>query len=203
MRKKGASSVISHTSRLTVHVSALAVIFALAGCSSTPDGPGSGSSSSSSSGSGSGSGSGSSAAVSYAKDLVPIFQLNCSAGGTACHGDPSVTTIGIGGGGNRAYQGPATGTPGMAVSAMVLGGMVGKPSFEAPSLDVIKAGDAANSWLFIKMEGTQANFAAKCTGDLATSPPPCGLGMPYGIAPLPAAQLDKVKSWINAGAPNN
>jgi uncharacterized protein (TIGR03118 family) len=66
--------------------------------------------------------------------------------------------------------------------------IVGVASLEQPSLMRVKPGDAANSYLIHKVEG-----AAGITGGQ----------MPLGGTPLDQATIDKIKSWINSGAPNN
>ncbi len=117
-----------------------------------------------------------------------------------CHSDPSYATNGVPTGGNRTYLGPATGS---VDATVVLSGMVGKPSFEAPSMNVITAGDPTKSYLMFKMDGPQQlmTLASACqSGDLGT----CGLTMPFGVSmPLPQATRDLVRSWITQGAKNN
>jgi uncharacterized protein (TIGR03118 family) len=66
--------------------------------------------------------------------------------------------------------------------------IVGVASLEQPALMRVKPGDAANSYLIHKLEG-----AAGITGGQ----------MPLGMPPLDQATIDKIKSWINSGAPNN
>src|ERR1017187_10246782 len=110
-QEKGAFSVISHTSRLAMHLSALTLILGgLAGCSaapttSTPD---------TGTAAGTGTGTTTSSQVSFARDIEPILQTNCSAGGSLCHGDVSVVTMGAQSDvANRVYLGPpppSTGT---------------------------------------------------------------------------------------------
>jgi uncharacterized protein (TIGR03118 family) len=63
--------------------------------------------------------------------------------------------------------------------------IVGVASIEQPTLMRVKPGDAANSYLIQKLEGT------------------AGTQMPLGGPPLPQATIDKIKAWINSGAPNN
>lgn len=66
--------------------------------------------------------------------------------------------------------------------------LVGVASLEQPALQRVKPGDPANSYLIHKLEG-----AASITGSQ----------MPLGGPFLDQATLDKVKSWIQSGAPNN
>lgn len=65
--------------------------------------------------------------------------------------------------------------------------LVNTPSTEVPSILRVKPGDSANSWIIRKLTGTQT----------------VGAQMPFGGPPLPNADIDNVRSWINAGAPNN
>ena len=177
---------------LVVHLSAFALTLGgLAGCSSSSSADG-------------GAG-GASADVSFSREVVPILQTNCAAGGTACHGDPSVVTAG-GAAGNRDYLGPTTGAYSAAVITQILGAMVGKPSFEDPAMDVVTAGDPTKSFLMYKMDGDSTGdpllSSLTCTGELGN----CGTAMPYpGIAgtTLPQAMRDTVRRWISQGAQNN
>jgi uncharacterized protein (TIGR03118 family) len=66
--------------------------------------------------------------------------------------------------------------------------LVGVASLEQPALQRVKAGDAANSYLVRKLEG-----AASISGSR----------MPLGGPFLDQATIDKVKSWIAAGALDN
>jgi hypothetical protein len=137
------------------------------------------------------------ASVSFAQDVMPIFQHSCATGGAMCHGDPSVATDGQGTGGNRAYLGPpyVAGDP-----TSILAGLVGQPSFEDPSMNVVTAGSPETSYLMLKMDGALAPLAAACaSGDLGK----CGAAMPLSEQPLPQAIRDTVRSWIAQGALNN
>ncbi len=66
--------------------------------------------------------------------------------------------------------------------------IVNVPSLEQPTLLRVKPGDPANSYLIRKLEGT-----AGITGQR----------MPLGGPFLDQASIDKIKSWIASGAPNN
>lgn len=63
--------------------------------------------------------------------------------------------------------------------------LVNIPAAADPSFLRVKPGDAFDSYLIMKLEGR------------------AGARMPIGSAPLSATDLDNIKSWINAGAPNN
>jgi hypothetical protein len=65
--------------------------------------------------------------------------------------------------------------------------VVGVPSHEVPSLDLVSPGDPADSWL-----------ARKIVGDLCADG---GIQMPFGAA-LPDADQHTIIAWIAAGAPD-
>jgi uncharacterized protein (TIGR03118 family) len=70
----------------------------------------------------------------------------------------------------------------------VYASLVGVASEEMPAVQRVKAGDSANSYVVQKLEG-----AAGISGSR----------MPLGGPFLDQATIDKVKSWIDSGAPNN
>jgi hypothetical protein len=59
-------------------------------------------------------------------------------------------------------------------------------STQSGSDDLVAPGDAANSWLFIKVEGTQGS------GN--------GVQMPDGSSALSSSDQNKIEDWINDGA---
>jgi uncharacterized protein (TIGR03118 family) len=66
--------------------------------------------------------------------------------------------------------------------------LVNVASHEQPAVLRVKPGDPANSYLIQKLEGT---------------PGITGERMPFGGPYLDQATIDQIKSWIQAGAPNN
>jgi hypothetical protein len=88
---------------------------------------------------------------------------------------------------------------------------VGVPACEAPGFDLVEPGDPERSWLWIKLTGEREDGT---TGELKADPswgepnPDCkdaggfGWRMPR-VAPfeLKQSDLDKIRSWIEAGAP--
>jgi CHRD domain len=111
------------------------------------------------------------AEISFAKDVQPIFTTNCALSG--CHA------------GNAPQQG-------MNLSAgQAFANIVGVRSKEAPSLNRIEPGDPQKSYLWHKINGTQATVGGS------------GGRMPFGRAPLPADQIAKIQQWITQGAKNN
>lgn len=99
---------------------------------------------------------------SYSGDIVPVWNANCS-----CHDGfaPSIFNV------------PAATSYANLVN--VASGQV--------ALDFVEPGDADNSYIIHKLEGTQA------VGD----------SMPLFSPLLPAATVNMIREWIDAGAPNN
>jgi hypothetical protein len=145
---------------------------------------------------------------------MPIFQSNCSVGGTTkglCHGDPTVAALNELGG-QRQYFGPptpavtATTTPSLTT---IYTGIVGAVSFDDPYMDIVKTGDLTNSFLWYKINGTQTtidnmNPDPCARGDYGS----CGSTMPLPLGTAPAALLsqadrDLICNWIVQGAKNN
>ncbi len=70
------------------------------------------------------------------------------------------------------------------------GNIVGFPSNQVPRLSRLTPGDPDSSYIVLKLEGTAGGV-----GGLGTR-------MPLGGA-LTSQQIDTVRAWIAAGAPNN
>lgn len=68
--------------------------------------------------------------------------------------------------------------------------LVGVPSVQTDLLRV-KPGAPAESYLLLKLEGTHLDAGGT------------GQRMPFGLAPLDASQIDKIRAWIAAGAADN
>lgn len=66
--------------------------------------------------------------------------------------------------------------------------IVGVASSEVPSLQRINPGNAAQSYLIQKLEG---------------APTITGQRMPFGGPYLPQSTIDRIRAWVDAGAPNN
>jgi hypothetical protein len=66
--------------------------------------------------------------------------------------------------------------------------LVNVASLEQPSLMRVKPGDADNSYIVHKLEGTPGITGAR---------------MPFGGPFLDQATIDQVRSWITSGAQNN
>jgi hypothetical protein len=128
--------------------------------------------------------------VSFATDIVPLFQASCSLS-SSCHQAKVGGPTGL-------YLGPAKGQP--ADLAGVYAAVVNKPSVELSTMMFVKPGDLANSYLMHKMDGDQCQFATQCGSQLASA---CGVVMPQASCALDGATRDKVRRWIAQGAKNN
>ena len=80
------------------------------------------------------------------------------------------------------------GSQNLTTAANSYAALVNVASKEQPAVLKVKPNDPTNSYLIQKLEG-----AAGITGSQ----------MPLGGPPLPQATIDKIKSWISAGAQNN
>ena len=91
----------------------------------------------------------------------------------------------------------AAGAGGLDLSADPYAALVGVPANNAKAKSEgklrVKPGDAADSFMYIKLTLTTA-------GDPTTT---YGSPMPYNNPALPQEDIDGIKAWINAGAPNN
>lgn len=120
------------------------------------------------------------AAVSFSKDVIPVFQRSCAF--STCHG---------------ATTGPANGVFLGNDPARVHAGIVGVKSGELASMNFITAGDPKQSYLMRKMDGSQCTLDAQCKGGT------CNGSMPKNDITLPAETRDIIRRWIVAGAKND
>lgn len=141
-----------------------------------------------------------SAPVSFSsKVLAPIFQFSCALGGATCHGDSTGSPAA-----GREYLGePKSAADGLGDAGAILTGIVGVPSLEDPTMDLVKAGDPANSYLMHKLDGDQCTLMTQCVVGASMTTVPCGTSMPYLNSLLPQASRDAVRAWIKQGAMNN
>jgi hypothetical protein len=131
--------------------------------------------------------------VSFAHDIMPVFQASCGIAGVTCHGDTSVATQG------RPFLGYFDGG---TDASHVRQSLVGVPSTEDPKMNLVTAGSLDQSYLWQKVDNLQCKLAADCKA--GQSPyPDCGLPMPYGNLPLDEPTLDTIARWITQGAKDN
>jgi len=132
--------------------------------------------------------------VSFATDILPIFQPSCGIAGSTCHGTPDVATTQA-----RPYLGnPDGGTD----AAVVVNGLVGVLSNENPSMNEVTAGDPDTSFLMHKLDGDECLYMSACASS-KTQYTDCGQQMPYSSPPLDEATRDTIRRWIAQGAKNN
>ncbi len=118
--------------------------------------------------------------VSFAKDVLPIFQKSCTFG--TCHGTQTGNNHGV-----------FLGDRGGAGSAdAVRAALVNQAS--AAKMPLVTPGDVEQSWLVHKLEGTMCGFEKECSGGN------CGERMPKGGGELTAMELGAIKAWVARGA---
>ena len=74
--------------------------------------------------------------------------------------------------------------------------LVNVPSTELPVMNRVTPADPTNSYLMLKLDGTQHAFDAQCTGGN------CGATMPIG-GQLSQGVRDAIRTWIMNGAAND
>jgi hypothetical protein len=153
-----------------------------------------------STGSGTGTSSGSSTGptVSFTNDILPVFVSDCAISGIGCHGTNLVPSSA-----DRPFLGNAEGT---TSPSSVLPGIVNAPSYEDPKLDIVKANDATNSYMIIKLLGNENNYLSDCMSlghNSSGQGGACGLQMPGSGSMLDSATITLIENWINQGAQNN
>ena len=130
--------------------------------------------------------------VSFAADIVPIFQPSCGIAGSTCHGTTSSEQESL-------YLGTVDGG---TDAGFVVKGLVGVASLEDPTMVLVKASDPANSYLMHKLDGDQCTLATSCATS-GTQYTDCGQQMPYSSPPLDESTRDTIRRWIAQGAQNN
>ncbi len=103
---------------------------------------------------------------SFSNHIQPIFTNNCALGG--CHNSTAQEGLNL--------------SQGVAYS-----NIVNVASTQVPASMRVLPGDAANSYLVKKIEGTQI----------------VGVRMPKDRSALSSVSIQNIKNWINRGAKNN
>jgi hypothetical protein len=131
--------------------------------------------------------------VSFAADVLPIFEQSCSLS-AACHGNPTSPN---GPSGYQPYLGEVN--PEMTPSdvALIFSTNVDQPSVGSPNLKIVDPGKPESSYLMKKMDGDLGCGSLQCAGG------DCKDVMPQGSGVLPRETRDVVRGWILAGAENN
>ena len=120
-------------------------------------------------------------AVSFSKDIMPIFKPSCAF--TNCHGLQASS--------NGVFLGDTSGP------AAVHSNLVGRRATALQTMELVKAGDPRQSFLMRKVDGSQCTLDAQCTGGT------CGDSMPRQEEQLPLEDRDKIRRWIAQGAKND
>jgi len=103
---------------------------------------------------------------SFSSHIQPIFTNNCALGG--CHNSTAQEGLNL--------------SQGVAYS-----NIVNVASTQVPASMRVLPGDAANSYLVKKIEGTQT----------------VGVRMPKDRSALSSVSIQNIKNWVNRGAKNN
>ncbi len=119
-------------------------------------------------------------AVSFAKDVAPIFGQSCAF--STCHGSAT-------GNANGVFLGK---DPPHVYTAIV-----NVHGDELQTMPFVTPGDPRASYLMRKMDGSQCALDAQCTGGS------CQQSMPKNETVLDIATRDIVRRWIAQGAQNN
>ena len=119
-------------------------------------------------------------AVSFSKDVMPIFGQSCAF--STCHG----STVGSANGVFLGKDAPR-----------VYAAIVGVKGDELATMPFVTAGNPRESYLMRKMDGSQCALDAQCTGGS------CQGSMPKNEVLLDLATRDTVRRWIAQGAKND
>lgn len=141
--------------------------------------------------------------VSFANDVIPVFQTNCTET-KSCHGQMGNVAE------ESLYLGENTGTTN---ASAVHAQLVGVKAKENPSMNLVTPGSTADSFLWHKLQsmGDLQALAGQCSKaptmclDCNASSP-CGDVMPYLADALSVLLPDStcaITNWIRNGAKNN
>ncbi len=123
--------------------------------------------------------------TSFETDIHPIVTSNCS---VACHG-----------GGFYEGQPPDFGGYG-SDAAQAYDALVEVPSEDVPSMNLIEPGDPDASYLWHKLNGTQADVGGEGEGMPSAYSFSEGSGTVWNY-PLDRVALELIELWIEEGAP--
>ena len=119
-------------------------------------------------------------AVSFSKDVMPIFSQSCAF--STCHGSTTGSSNGV-------FLGRDP--------AKVIASVVNVKGDELTTMPFVTPGNPRESYLMRKMDGSQCALNAQCAGGS------CQDAMPKGDQPLDVARRDVVRRWIAQGAKND
>jgi hypothetical protein len=140
-------------------------------------------------------------AVHFQADVLPIFRNSCGLS-MSCHGAISNSMPA------QHFYGPSKALPDPSPSDIqaIFDQSVGQPSVGEPSMENIKPGDPAHSFMMYKLDGDPMILGGVNCATLKCVTNPdggCGLTMPSGGPQLPEEQRDIIRRWIAQGAKND
>jgi hypothetical protein len=137
-------------------------------------------------------------ACSFANDVVPLFRVSCSVGGS-CHNSARPAAK------EDLALGPSLADPDPVqadidtIHARIVNG-----SANRSTLPLVVPTDPARSWLLAKMEYPDFSACPDASDSCKDSTDGCGRLMPEtNLTPIEADRLAIVRAWISSGAPNN
>lgn len=135
--------------------------------------------------------------VSFAADVMPIFQASCSS--SSCHGTSADTPKA------ELVLGPPPGNvPTADELAAAHAELVGADAMFA-TMKRVAGGDPAGSWLLLKVESALPTTTICLPDGVTCGVSGCGKKMPAGIGatPLDEQELSVLRTWIRDGAAND
>lgn len=141
--------------------------------------------------------------VTFAQDVLPIFQARCN--DSTCHGSGRTHSAA------QLYLGPPSGTTPTAEELTSIHGQLTSQSSQiASNAQLVVAGEWAQSFFMAKVDGCQDAGDFTCNGSVAGSAcrTDCGDGMPQTLAgsskgapyPLSDDERTTIRRWIHQGA---
>ncbi|HZU81694.1 MAG TPA: hypothetical protein VE987_02205 [Polyangiaceae bacterium] len=149
------------------------------------------------------------APVSFQNDLLPTFEGSCGLS-SSCHQDAVTDPTA-----QRVFLGCKATNPNCLVAnpaPVVFQGLM-KTSQEDPAMPYVTPGDPTKSYILYKLQGTLSGLESQClpvsSDPIVQNAPgepqpaqPCGAPMPLGGSML-TDLADRVRAWIELGAPQN
>lgn len=136
--------------------------------------------------------------VSFANDVMPVFQVSCNFG--ACHSSEAINPqegLALGPPCGGAFDGACPREPTQSEIDAAHAAVVGVDAVRA-AMPLVEPANPAQSFLMVKLE--YSDFDACPSLDCGSLG--CGVRMPQG-ASLDAPRLAVVRTWIRDGAANN
>jgi hypothetical protein len=125
--------------------------------------------------------------ISFSTEVMPIFRSSC--GLASCHGSVTSPQAGI-------YLGNTTLAGSASDDSQVYANLIDVASADYPSMERVKPGDLANSYLLHRIDNDACTLP-NCTTTA------CAELMPQGSPQLGISDLNTVRAWIAQGALND